>query len=305
MSLLQLLQWYSKSGIDGFSCSVANHFSGVGQFCRLGRYSSLMCVKRLSEGECDMRPNGKQESQAESQKNIDSPLAKISACVISGAQIREVDRIAVDEFGMHSLVLMENAALGCVYWLVDRFVCPRTTILCGAGNNGGDGLAIARHLRVLGWNCTVVLCGDRDRLSADAASNQSILCHDDEECDLREINAVDDIDSSGIQAALASSELILDCLLGTGAKGAPRSPMDSLIRLANDSSAHRIAIDVPTGVDAETGGISGEAFLPTATLTFVARKPAMVNRSEQFGEVCVLPIGIPTALVKRVLGGQT
>lgn len=251
-----------------------------------------------------MSTAGKQNGQPNSQENTDSPLAKLSARILSVKQIREVDRIAVDEFGMHSLVLMENAARGCVHWLADRFERPRTTILCGVGNNGGDGLAIARHLRVFGWQCTVLLCGDRGRLTPDAASNLATLVHEDASCDLRQITTSDDIQSANVRAGLIGSELILDCLLGTGAKGAPRSPMDRLIRIANGTSAQRIAIDVPTGVDAESGGVAGEAFSPTATLTFVAMKPAMANPSELFGELCVLPIGIPVALIKHALGEQ-
>lgn len=251
-----------------------------------------------------MRSDRKQATQPEGHKTTDAPLVRLSESVLSVEQIREVDRIAVEEFGMHSLVLMENAALGCVHWLATRFARPRTAILCGVGNNGGDGLAIARHLCVMGWDCTVVLCGDSGRLTPDAARNLTILRHDEASLDLRAIKTGDDIESTNVRPMMTGCELIVDCLLGTGARGAPRSPMDRLIRIANDSPGQRIAIDIPTGVDAETGAIAGEAFLPAATLTFVARKPAIAKRNELFGEVCVLPIGIPVALIKRVLREQ-
>ncbi|GAB5405283.1 MAG: NAD(P)H-hydrate epimerase [Aureliella sp.] len=232
-----------------------------------------------------------------------TPLARLAAATLTIEQVRNVDRVAIEQFGMNSLVLMENAALGVVNWVAKRFeerfeFPPRVALLCGTGNNGGDGLAIARHLWVAGWECTVVFSGDVARLSPDANNNFEVLVHGDQACDVRWPNS-----ASEIRSALEGKHLILDCLLGTGASGAPRAPMDEMIRAANRSSACRIAIDIPTGVDSESGVRAEVAFECEATLTFVARKPAMAlsNCRMNFGEVHVLPIGIPRALIEQVL----
>lgn len=228
----------------------------------------------------------------------------ISQQVLPTATIRQIDELAVAQFGMNSLVLMENAALGCVEWIDANL--PRqaeasaqvATILCGRGNNGGDGLAIARHLRVRGWKCHVWVAADPHELSPDAQHNFEILtCHDDH------FSTIPPGDLVTVEKHLATSTVILDCLLGTGATGAPRIPFDRLIQAANASPATRIAVDVPTGVDSETGHAEGVAFAADTTLSFVARKPAMAieEQRHRFGKIVILPIGIPVALIARVL----
>ncbi|HBE66856.1 MAG TPA: NAD(P)H-hydrate epimerase [Planctomycetaceae bacterium] len=227
----------------------------------------------------------------------------LSRQVLSTKAIRQIDQIAVSQYGMNSLVLMENAALGCVEWM-EAHVSEKDrspgdiTILCGRGNNGGDGLAIARHLRVRGWNCHVWVAADPQKLSPDAQHNYNVLTCQDEH-----FATIPPADLVTVEQRLATSTVILDCLLGTGATGAPRAPFDRLIQSANASSANRIAIDVPTGVDSETGDVAGVAFAADTTLSFVARKPAMAMEEvrHRFGKVVILPIGIPAALIKRVL----
>ena len=220
--------------------------------------------------------------------------------VLSVDAVRKVDRLAVDVFGMHSLVLMENAAVSSVDWLARRFPgSQRAVILCGRGNNGGDGLAISRHLDVLGWDCHVFAQGPRETLSHDALANLDILlAGKSAQCVVRT-----DGHSETTQSTISNADVVVDAMLGTGASGAPRSPFAEWIAAANHSRAFRVAIDIPTGVDARTGAVSGDAFRPDATLTFVARKPAMElpTAGKRFGEIAVLPIGIPVALIRQML----
>ncbi len=238
--------------------------------------------------------------------NSDVPLQQLSQCVLTTEQIRAVDRRAMEKYGMHSLVLMENAGLGCVSWLRARFESPpdgkrpRTVILCGAGNNGGDGLVIARHLRAWGWPCELFVLGSLDKLSTDAQANAKILLADSN----NELHwSTDKRTSQHLSQEIARAELLIDAMLGTGATGNPRAPLDHWIHLANASSAMRVAVDIPTGVDATTGSRGTPSFLADATLTFVAFKPAMakVETSSAFGEITVLPIGIPVALIKELV----
>jgi len=219
---------------------------------------------------------------------------------LSVQQIRQVDRTAVERYGMHSLVLMENAALGCVHWLQRKFPTPpKTTILCGSGNNGGDGLAIARHLTNAGWPCTVIQLGPLDKLSSDARSNYDILTR----CHGLPVRVLHTELTTEDRRGLEDSDLIIDALLGTGASGAPRWPVAQWLECANRCGAYRLAIDVPSGVDAQTGLAASQSFAADATLTFVARKTGMIGSDAEsvFGVIEVLPIGIPAQLMLEII----
>ena len=242
--------------------------------------------------------------------NATSPWEQLRNRVLTIEQVRRVDQLAVDKYGMHSLVLMENAALGCVQWLQDRRISmwqqapPRTVILCGTGNNGGDGLAIARHLRYLGWPCEIFVAGPLAKLSVDARANADILLVDAPQ-GLRFGGAVPA--GTEMVAAMQQADLVIDALLGTGASGNPRPPADEWVEQANRSQAFRLAIDIPTGVNATTGERGSPSFEADATLTFVARKPAMSGAQAHrlFGELQVLPIGIPAGLMEELMANPS
>ncbi len=231
---------------------------------------------------------------------------QLSDRILTVEQIREVDRVAVERYHMNSLVLMENAAMGCVRWLEGRYPDGgKAVVLCGRGNNGGDGLAIARHLRVLGWSCQVAVLGPADKMSADARANLEILIAGGRRDLLQWHDAMQDSSqSSTLEAWIASAHVIVDAMLGTGASGEPRAPMEQWIRLANQAAAFHVAIDIPTGWDATTGRQSKNTFEANATLTFVARKPAMVlpAAAKLLGEIVVLPIGISEEQIEELLG---
>lgn len=228
---------------------------------------------------------------------------RLQQSVLTTSQVRDVDQRAVREYAMHSLVLMENAALGCVHWLLEnRPAASRTVLLCGRGNNGGDGLAIARHLVLHGWPCHVLLQGPADQLSADNRSNLEILnAGQSPPDDLLSLQVCQAGDASPTE--FSQADVIIDAMLGTGASGDPRPPFADWIRAANRSKAFRIAIDVPTGINAEDGTTGSPYFHADATLTFVAKKPAMVmpESQSQFGQIEVLPIGIPDRLIRELL----
>lgn len=216
-------------------------------------------------------------------------------------QSREVDRMAIEGYGMHSLVLMENAALACVDWLLQRCPVPElTTILCGRGNNGGDGLAIARHLITRGWHCQTIVLGPVDQLSPDAWANLQILTAG-QGCPGIEV-LTGELPPHAVKR-LEQSTVVIDALLGTGAGGPPREPILSWLQAANETRRWRVSVDVPTGIDAQTGQAYAGHFRPTATLTFVAKKPAMADPQtlSVFGEVHVLPIGIPLQMMQEIL----
>lgn len=222
------------------------------------------------------------------------------------AAIRNVDRLAMEQFYMHSLVLMENAAAACARWLCERYHGPRNAVLlCGRGNNGGDGLAIARHLKVSGWMCQVILLGPLEKLSADTLANWRILTARTAVGSLivderMETASVDELTN---RDAFQQGNVIVDAMLGSGASGSPRAPFDQWIEWANSSNGERIAIDIPTGLDAESGAVAATVFKASATLTFVARKPgfAKPEANKCLGHVEVMPIGIPIELIDQLL----
>lgn len=236
-------------------------------------------------------------------------LDKLQARTLSVAAIRQVDRTAIEQFHMHPLVLMENAAGGCARWVAERYpAVRRAVLLCGSGNNGGDGLVMARHLRLLGWHCEVFVLGPEEKLSPDALANWKILTARKLSGNTMVASPAESgasrLADDAVAQAIAQADVIIDAMLGSGARGTPRAPLDRWIELANAAPAKRIAIDIPTGLDADAGEPAAVTFRADHTLTFVARKPGFHHALAQefLGEVSVLPIGIPVELVEEMLG---
>ncbi len=238
---------------------------------------------------------------------------RLSRMTLPVSTIREIDAIAVNRFHMHSLVLMENAAIQCSEWIVKNLAVPdRIVLLCGKGNNGGDGFAIARHLRLQGRCCDVVALGPVDALSSDAKANWDILNEQYSPADPLGTNICLSADQwrDSFETAdafcfpqLSPNDVIIDAMLGSGATGAPKSPFSNWIQWANRSLATRVAIDIPTGLDAQRGTKSDCVFQADFTLTFVARKTGFDSADAQsvLGDVTVLPIGIPPALIRQII----
>src|SRR5947208_14400443 len=138
---------------------------------------------------------------------------------LSRAEVREVDRRAIDEFGMSGLVLMENAGRGCADLLCQIGCRGPVAVVCGKGNNAGDGFVIARHLDLRGVPVKVVLLGAPAELRGDAAANYAILAR----CGLAIADFSKQFDTTAFGAQLSGVEWIVDALLGTGSSGAPRA----------------------------------------------------------------------------------
>jgi NAD(P)H-hydrate epimerase len=220
--------------------------------------------------------------------------------VLTRDAVRQVDRRAVEEFGMSSLVLMENAGRGCADVLEDLGVRGPVVICCGRGNNGGDGFVIARHLDLRGREVRVVLCCDPASLSGDAAANYNILIAAD-----FEIVQLGDFQDALLRRTLEGADWIVDAILGTGARGEPRSPYRQVIEMLNTWPARKMAIDLPSGLDCDTGEPASATFRAEHTCTFVAPKPGFFAESAQpcVGRVHTLDIGVPRRLLES-LGGR-
>lgn len=214
-------------------------------------------------------------------------------------QVRDVDRRAMDEFGLPGVVLMENAGRGCVDWLTELGVSGRVVICAGGGNNGGDGFVIARHLSNRGIDVEVLLFADPGSLRGDAAINFAVIEHAG-----LPLRVVKEFDQQEAQRLHEGVDWIVDALLGTGTRGPLREPFPQIIAAMNDSSARVFAIDLPSGLDCDTG-CPTDSQTPTAvradyTATFVARKRGFENpASEVFtGEVRVIDIGVPHSMFR-------
>lgn len=222
--------------------------------------------------------------------------------VLNREQSRAVDKIATDEFGIPSIVLMENAGRGVVDVLMSlESKLGKVAIICGKGNNGGDGYVVARHLLIHGYHPTVVLLASPDELSGDAKINYEILTH----CDLtiHDFSAREDL-LDRLTEKLADADWLVDGLLGTGAKGEPREPSRTAIEWMNHQAARRLAIDVPSGLDCDTGEAAEVCFRADHTCTFATTKIGYTKptAAEFLGQLHVITIGTPPALIDKVGG---
>lgn len=200
-----------------------------------------------------------------------------------------MDRIAITEYGIPGVVLMENAARGAADVARKMSRIHRALILCGGGNNGGDGYAVARHLHNAGWHVTIV--ASHDELRGDAAINQ------------RTAHAMRLPVVTPDHASFAQPSLIIDALFGTGLSRAIEGDAARLVEAMNESAHKVLAIDIPSGLDCDTGEPLGVCVKATKTVTFVAEKIGFANEASRAytGEIVVADIGAPREIVDRVL----
>jgi len=197
--------------------------------------------------------------------------------------MRAVDSWAIEECGIASLDLMEVAGRAVADAVAELAPQGPIRILCGKGNNGGDGFVAARHLSDAGFDVQALLLGARDELSDDAAANAERL------------GGLDEIGPEEVAGRLAGSGVVVDAMFGTGFEGEPRDPIAAAIAAINDCDAPVVACDIASGVDASSGEVAGKAVVADVTVTFHAGKTGHFIRpgKEHAGEVRVVEIGIP------------
>lgn len=214
-------------------------------------------------------------------------------------QSRLVDRLAIEEYGMTGLVLMENAGRGVADVLCELGIAGPVVICCGKGNNAGDGFVIARHLDLRGHRVRVLLWAEISELSGDAAANFRILQKTDVPIEIFGNRH----DATRLELFLKDAAWIADGLLGTGARGEPRPPLDAVIDQLNAATAPKLAIDLPSGLDCDTGEAASHTIRAVETCTFVTAKPGFLVPAAlpYVGRLHVLDIGQPRGLVERIL----
>ena len=207
--------------------------------------------------------------------------------LLTSDQMRALDRNAIETLGIPGMVLMENAARSVLEAIEDRYEDVRglaVAILCGPGNNGGAGFALARHLHLRGAEVDVILLSDPAKLKGDALANYELA----EAVGVQMLDWNDELD-------LDDYELLIDAIFGTGTDRAPDGAFAAAIQRMNESEAAVIAIDIPSGVDASTGRVPGEAVLATTTVTLQCAKVGLLlpPGRDFAGDVIVAPISIP------------
>ncbi len=217
---------------------------------------------------------------------------------LSREEVRAVDRRAIEEFCMPGVALMENAGRNAAEWLwetelANRSASKKVVICAGKGNNGGDGFVIARHLENRGVSVEVLVFAAREDIKGDAATNLVIL--ERAGTPLRFWDG--DIDPPRLAETLAEASWIVDALLGNGVQGEIREPFGTVIRTINAAEASVLAVDLPSGMDCDTGEPLGECIRANRTATFVAPKLGFTHDVAKpfLGEVRVIDIGAPKA----------
>lgn len=214
--------------------------------------------------------------------------------VLSRDELRRVDADAVREFGIPSIVLMENAARALA---TESLRLMRTCtvdgrgavlVMCGAGNNGGDGYAAARHLHNAGCDVTLVVL-NKPRPDSDAAVNANIC---------RKMN-LQTATVENFPSAARRADVVVDAIFGTGLDRDVTGQAAHVIALLNEMQKPVVAADVPSGLDCETGRVLGEAVRARVTVKFVALTPGMLRPEAQstLGEIVIAGIGVPVELV--------
>ncbi len=219
--------------------------------------------------------------------------------ICTAAQMRSIDRTAIETIGINGIVLMENAALSCVGVLSERFDIKNTSfaVFCGKGNNGGDGFAIARHLFNKGAEVVVYLTSG-SVFEGDALTNYRII---------RSLGiTIIELDSSEyLKSFIKSADCVIDAILGTGISGAPRAMAAEAISAINEHARFVLSVDVPSGINSDNGDVRSEAVRADVTVTFAAYKRGLFlyPAADYAGEIILSDISIPD-IVSDTQGGR-
>jgi len=217
--------------------------------------------------------------------------------IVTAKQIRNIDRRAIKEFGIPGPVLMENAAASVMAEMesfFDGLAGMKVGIICGKGNNGGDGMALARRLMIRGVPVRVALLTAFGTVKGEAKVNLSILRKTGVE--IRENASTD-----AIADIVAWADILVDALIGVGLSTALKGTYAYAVEMMNASGKHLVAVDMPTGINADSGEVMGSAVRADLTVTFALLKRglALYPGAQHAGTVRVVDIGIPSEVIEK------
>jgi len=244
--------------------------------------------------------------------------------IVTASEMREIDRVTSERFGVPSLTLMENAGSAVAEFVLSHYRGPRTSfgVICGKGNNGGDGFVVARRLREAGRNVRLLLLADPAELRGDAAANfkrlgnlqpakdktpRAVSFHagtsefDDSAIAVFSATTPEELESASAKNVLGS-DVLIDAILGTGFRPPVSGLYAEAIQQISASSAPVIAVDIPSGADADImGNQTGTVARADAIVTFTAPRPAHVFGYLTSGPITIAPIGSPDEAIQSSL----
>ena len=235
--------------------------------------------------------------------------------ILTVSEMREVDRLTAERHGISQLSLMENAG-GAVARFIAAHFAPiedrRIAVLCGKGNNGGDGFVAARLLRGIGAEPTVFLFGDPSELRGEAAENYKRMSSSFGDPENQPKIICDTASWEAARESVVRSRIIVDALLGTGLRGPIEGMLAECIRYINDEANRSdaltrvVSIDIPSGISGDNGATAGPVLAADYTVTFTAPKVGMLNASAApfVGRLSVAKIGSPPELIERIAQGN-
>lgn len=220
--------------------------------------------------------------------------------VLTKEEAREVDNLAIEKYKIPSIILMENAAKSS-YDIIKENISlkDRICILCGVGNNGGDGFAIARHLLSNNYDVAVFLLGDKSKMSKETLMNLHSFANLG--------GKITDIDEGNHNLLEYSNyDVYIEALIGIGGSNNLRESVSNLLKIINKKAGFKIAIDVPAGLDCDTGLADDNAFVADLTITMFAPKVAMfLNRGRAIcGKIEIAYLGIPQYLINYIASNR-
>lgn len=220
---------------------------------------------------------------------------------VTREEMRELDRRAIEDYGIPGIILMENAGRGVAIEVLKMLKRPqesKVAILCGKGNNGGDGFVVGRHLYNNGVTVDVYLTTKISNVlsDGDAATNLKILLN--MKLNIKEICTVDEV--AQVLPQLSKYSVIVDALFGTGLTGAVREPIKSMIEGVNKLNIPVVAVDIPSGLDCNTGEILGTAIKATKTVTLCCPKVGFFKNEGPscVGELVTVDISMPRQVIQ-------
>ncbi|MGD1042255.1 MAG: NAD(P)H-hydrate epimerase [Sedimentisphaerales bacterium] len=216
--------------------------------------------------------------------------------LMSRDEMRAFDAWAINELGVSGIVLMENAGRGCAQFIIEtlsKIKKPKVCIFCGTGNNGGDGFVIARHLLNAGFAVTVVVCGNIAKIKNDARVNLDVLIGLGLKIERLDMEGTEIIDAR-VTKLTNEANMIIDAIFGTGLTGTLRDEYKQLIESINELGCPILSVDIPSGLDCDTGLPLGAAIKANCTVTFVAVKKGFVFEDARpyTGDIFIASIGV-------------
>lgn len=214
--------------------------------------------------------------------------------------VKQIDKYCIETLGIPSMVLMENAAVSVLNHL-DLHINNKFTVVCGVGNNGGDGLAVARHLICRGKEVKIFIVGDILKVTKDFASNKFILENFNQKISIIECEK----NLIGLKESILTADIVIDAIFGIGLSRDISGIFEKTIKCINSYSKNILSIDMPSGINSNSGKVMGISISCNKTVTFTCYKNSMIKSRgiNEFGEIYIENIGVPDFVLEKFHGG--